>query len=337
MDPMQPLSSVSTSLASSIHPGVSTQGEAPLLRREAQWEWFGATPGSDPRVGELRWKYRASNPASVLKAQAQAAIHTLLVSLLKQPSVWREFSRSPEALALRKNCRMGASFNELGESLQLDGMRTSDLGPIREEGTEIWVQNFFDPAPASVQILGQTLQDYSAVRLAPLPRLLPFQVSFECAPSGGVEWKILSRIDGMPLSLSETLAISGVPSAILEAVVFRTLWSVAFMGFILKRAGIELRGGGLTWGLDSQGGVSLVSVLSPQIFGCAGALKITALGRTFETSEDLKQSQGFASLANHLLGYERFPKTLSWLEWITEPETQSTLSSPSLSSSADGV
>ena len=55
---------------------------------------------------------------SLLDLMAEAGRGALADAELERPESWKEFSRSPAALALRKANRWGAAFNELGETLQ---------------------------------------------------------------------------------------------------------------------------------------------------------------------------------------------------------------------------
>ena len=47
---------------------------------------------------------------------------------LERADTWKEFSKSQDALALRSGNRFGSAFNELGEQLQKEGLRTHYLG-----------------------------------------------------------------------------------------------------------------------------------------------------------------------------------------------------------------
>src|SRR3954469_16323481 len=64
------------------------------------------------------------------KGEALAVLAADWFERLEKPETWREFSRSPEALGLRKGNRFGAAFNEVGEELQTQGLRTHYLGAV---------------------------------------------------------------------------------------------------------------------------------------------------------------------------------------------------------------
>ena len=64
------------------------------------------------------------------KGEALAVLAADWFEKLERPETWKEFSRSPEALGLRKGNRFGSAFNELGEELQKHGLRTHYLGAV---------------------------------------------------------------------------------------------------------------------------------------------------------------------------------------------------------------
>src|SRR6185437_2052522 len=58
------------------------------------------------------------------KGASLAVIASDWFEKLARAETWREFSKSSDALSLRRANRFGAAFNELGEVLQSEGMRT---------------------------------------------------------------------------------------------------------------------------------------------------------------------------------------------------------------------
>jgi hypothetical protein len=316
-------------LASGFVSGSGSASDAPsaeVLLKNPHWELRGASPGGDSRVGEWVWRYRKGASDSTLKAQVLCALHRFWIQAVSQPFFWREFSRSPEALALRKAHRFGAAFNELGEELQMTGLMTQDLGPSSPDGAGSWVYLFADPAPRSVQLLGQTLWDYAAVRTAPTPRALPFSLDFECMPESALpRITIRSRFEGVAreLNLSEALAISGVPASVLEAIVFRTTWSAGLMAFLLGRSGLKLKSGVLQWGLDVDGRVRLLGVQAPDLFGVGGNWKLESVRQEAELPSGGAQAAALASLFNHLSGRVEFAGAPDWLEVLTAPTLRS--------------
>jgi phosphoribosylaminoimidazole-succinocarboxamide synthase len=142
------------------------------------------------------------------KGEALAVLAADLFERLEKADTWREFSRSPEALGLRKGNRFGAAFNEVGEELQSGGLRTHYLGllerPVTEgapglsEGTEVQpraVSSIGGPSrsmlvrrvtvvkPTFTTVLGRSLPDFFPSHHAAPPRLVPLEVvfRFSCA------------------------------------------------------------------------------------------------------------------------------------------------------------
>lgn len=70
-------------------------------------------------------------PDSLLqKGEAMAILSAYWFEKLESPELWREFSKSKEALGLRKGNRIGSIFNEIGEELQKQGLKTHYLGVL---------------------------------------------------------------------------------------------------------------------------------------------------------------------------------------------------------------
>jgi phosphoribosylaminoimidazole-succinocarboxamide synthase len=163
------------------------------------------------------------------KGEALAILACDWFEKLEKAETWKEFSRSPEALGLRKGNRFGAAFNEVGEDLQLNGLRTHYLGALPAypaDATEIQpvkLQDLSAPVksmavrqvsvvkPVFTTVLGRALPDYHPTRLAPLPRLVPLEVIFRFSlPEGSSLFERVSRDPGYMASL-------GFPDAKIQA------------------------------------------------------------------------------------------------------------------------
>ena len=129
------------------------------------------------------------------KGEALAILSADFFEKLERPEAWKEFSRSSDALALRKSNRFGGVFNEIGEELQSTGLRTHFLGAAESVSSQTEVvpkksdemrTPFRNLAlipvsavkPKITSVLGRTLPDYYPTRTSVLPRLIPFSVSF---------------------------------------------------------------------------------------------------------------------------------------------------------------
>jgi phosphoribosylaminoimidazole-succinocarboxamide synthase len=133
---------------------------------------------------------------------------------IENPETWKEFSKSPGALSLRKGNRFGASFNELGEVLQQQGIRTHYLGvvssPAAVTESEVIVQSIRDLGtpfkhiavkpvavvkPTVVQVMGRSVSDYTQTRQAQAPRLIPLEVVFRFSCPAGSSLIDRARLD----------------------------------------------------------------------------------------------------------------------------------------------
>lgn len=130
------------------------------------------------------------------KGEALALLAAHFFDRIEKPDTWKEFSRSTEALALRKANRFGGIFNELGEDLQANGLRTHYLGvieashllegpvepkPLSQVGApfrRVAVSQVSTVKPILSSVLGRVLPDYYPSRSAPSPRLIPFEVGY---------------------------------------------------------------------------------------------------------------------------------------------------------------
>lgn len=139
------------------------------------------------------------------KGEALALMTADFMEKLERPETWKEFSKSPEALGLRKSNRFGGLFNEVGEELQSLGLRTYLMGALESApaSREVFPKStdqlrapirHLATLPVSVvkprmsSVLGRTLPDYYPTRTSPLPRLIPLMVHFQfgCDESSGL-------------------------------------------------------------------------------------------------------------------------------------------------------
>ncbi len=137
------------------------------------------------------------------KGEALAVLAADFFEKMEMPEIWRDYSKSSGALTLRKANRFGSIFNELGEELQTQGLRTHYLG-VSESRAEhlpgalpgvlkevprrlsqmtrpfrcLAVRQVSVVKPSWVSILGRTLPDYYLTRQSPAPRLVPLEVVF---------------------------------------------------------------------------------------------------------------------------------------------------------------
>jgi phosphoribosylaminoimidazole-succinocarboxamide synthase len=145
------------------------------------------------------------------KGEALAVLAAHFFEELAQPQTWKDFSRTPEALALRKANRFGAAFNEWGEKLQATGLRTHYLGvetkgevlPLSRIGqpvNRVAVRQVSAVKPDVRTVLGRQVPDYSRTRTSPAPRLVPLEVVFRFgAPEGS---SLRDRVAREPLYLA---------------------------------------------------------------------------------------------------------------------------------------
>jgi phosphoribosylaminoimidazole-succinocarboxamide synthase len=158
------------------------------------------------------------------KGEALAILAADFFDRIEKPETWKEFSRSSEAFALRKANRFGGIFNELGEELQSNGLRTHYLGVLENQPAKMDVEpkkissaqapfrrmvvsQVSVVKPSLATVLGRTLPDYYPTRVAAPPRLIPLEVIFRFScPEGS---SLLDRIAKDP----NYLASLGYPEA----------------------------------------------------------------------------------------------------------------------------
>jgi phosphoribosylaminoimidazole-succinocarboxamide synthase len=134
------------------------------------------------------------------KGESLAIIAADWFEKLESAETWKEFSKSPTALALRKGNRFGSAFNELGEVLQREGLRTHYLGVVtagnaapyisslKEQNTpfrQIAVKQVSVVKPYGAQVMGRSVFDYTHTRNASSPRLVPLEVVFRFSCPAG--------------------------------------------------------------------------------------------------------------------------------------------------------
>lgn len=139
------------------------------------------------------------------KGAALAVLAADWFQKLESPEAWAEYSRTPGALAIRKAASslpvtsgsFAGVFNEMGERLQREGLRTHFLGALDANSLSprpislvdrpfrhLAVRQVSVVKPVPVNLLGRTVLDYGPTRAAPLPRLIPLEVvfRFSCPP-----------------------------------------------------------------------------------------------------------------------------------------------------------
>ncbi len=248
------------------------------------------------------------------KGEALAVLAADWFEKLEQAESWKEFSKSIPAQGLRKQNRFGSSFNEIGEELQEKGLRTHYLGAVAgniESGglTAVPTRDLKSPTrtlavgqvsvvkPTLATVLGRSLPDYQATRLAPAPRLVPLEVVFRFSlPEGsslferverdagylaslgyadlqikaGETWdfpilELFTKLESSdrPVPLTEALSIAGLTANQLQDLLFRTAWVASWLRWRSSLAGVELADGKLEWALGADGRCFLVDAIGP--------------------------------------------------------------------------
>lgn len=156
------------------------------------------------------------------KGTALTILAAELMERLQRPEEWKEFSKTPEANALRKAVPpgVGTSFNEIGEKLKMEGLATHYLGVLEEKdigGLETVqkveprkISSLTKPSrylvgrrvqvitPHDVRLLGRPVADYRAVAAAPGPKLVPLEVVFRFSCPAGSSYRERSGGDDGP-------------------------------------------------------------------------------------------------------------------------------------------
>lgn len=153
------------------------------------------------------------------KGAALAVTAAGVFERLQDPKTWQDFSKTPQALALRKDvpAGLGGPFNEIGERLQRNGLKTHYLGMISGENFaapllsssasrpehQLAVKQVNVVRPKTVLVAGRELYDYADTRAATAPKLVPLEVVFRFSlPEGS---SFLKRLESNPQALSELL------------------------------------------------------------------------------------------------------------------------------------
>lgn len=188
------------------------------------------------------------------KGEALAVLAAEFFERLEKPAEWQEFSKSSEALGLRKGNRFGSAFIELGEGLQREGLRTHYLGavpqapkpapkpekepsecaPLSAMGTpprSIFVRQVAVAKPEFYPVLGRQVPDYSASRAQPKPRLVPLEVVFRFScPKGS---SLFERVERDPGYLAE-LGFAHLSPAQGAALMTGEAWSFPLLELFTK-------------------------------------------------------------------------------------------------------
>lgn len=150
--------------------------------------------------------------------------------------------------------------------------------------------------PEMSLVLGRQIPDYLPTRSAKPPRLVPLEVvfRFSCPPGSSLfdrvsrdpnylasigfgEWKMgegswdfpilemFTKLESMDrsLSLTEAVAISGLPAAQVQRLLLSTAWVAGWLRSVCQKAGVELADGKLEWGVDEHGSLILVDAIGP--------------------------------------------------------------------------
>ena len=284
------------------------------------------------------------------KGEALAILAAHIMESLEKPETWKEFSRSPEALALRKGNRFGAVFNELGEELQAHGLRTHYLG-VMEEGSSVpvplaavqkpvrrvAVRQVSVVKPSMETVLGRTLPDYYLTRGAGAPRLVPLEVVFRLGcPEGSSLRDRVARDPGYLASLgfpdtkmdvsseSETcwdfpilelftkLEAADRPVPLSEALAISGLSAKTLQDILLKTAWIA----GLLRYWCSKLGLTLSDGKLEWAMGEDGrAFLVDAIG-----PDELRLSKKGQQLSKEFL--RKYYRNTPWYEWVEKAKKQ---------------
>ncbi len=232
------------------------------------------------------------------KGRALARLASYWLSELERPAAWQDLSRTSTALALRRGARQGGVFNDLGERLQAEGLRTHLLPSLPNmPDNQLLVRAVEVRKPAVSSVLGREVYDYSVLHSVAPPRLIPLEVIFRFSmPEGsslsgrvranpdyltsigfvgasavlGSRWdfpvlEMFTKLENSDrvLGLQEASLISGISCARLEEMLLMTAWVAGFLRERAERIGVELADGKFEWALDEKGGLMLVDAIGP--------------------------------------------------------------------------
>ena len=138
------------------------------------------------------------------KGEALAILAAHWFEKLENPETWREFSKTPEALELRRGNRFGTEFIELGEKLQKEGLRTHYLGLAHSPESEpqsclksphpvryLVVKQVAIEKPKMGTVLGRAVPEYKA-SASHVAKLIPLEVvfRFKCPPGSSLVGRV---------------------------------------------------------------------------------------------------------------------------------------------------
>ena len=175
---------------------------------------------------------------------------------LKMSSVeeWKNFLRSPDALALRKKAPAAAHFNELADYFP---MKSSDLGIINEsnfvagkvESSKLTLEmiqsgephyllndSYPEVKPSLKSVLGNIVWDFTEWKKKSGPKALPFE--FECdfiSDFPNITLHCEQNAFSTVVSFTEALLITEIPAEKLEEAILRAAWIAGFVQFQMKR------------------------------------------------------------------------------------------------------
>lgn len=213
-----------------------------------------------------KWQFEGANVRSSAREQAWASAAALLsaewLEAWESPETWREFSKSETARELRKANVWGGAFNEWGEKLQAEGLRTAFIA--RAEGAAntqdaVKLLQVHRPRPQRAQVLGTEVYDYYDTFFTPLPRALGVSLSLVWRDGVLPELQWMAHFEAVPrrLSTPEALAISGVSAQQLQEAAFLSTWVMGWLRESARVAGLEVERVELEWALSPSGDLFL--------------------------------------------------------------------------------
>lgn len=157
------------------------------------------------------------------KGQALAMMSAFWFETLASSDAWRAYSKSADALSLRKENPFGSAFVEVGERLKLTGLRTHYLGAVEFDRDQRMTLNALSEVkvptnriacravrvdrPETARVLGREVYDYARARDRASaegfrgPKLVPLEVVFRFSAGSGSSLR--KRLDENPNLLEE--------------------------------------------------------------------------------------------------------------------------------------
>ena len=192
------------------------------------------------------------------RGKFQSYIQAFIHSKISSVEEWKNFLRSMDALALRKNAPAASHFNELADSFPI---KSSDLGIISEanfhsgnfenskltskmiqSGEQCYLlsESFLEEKITSVSVMGKSVLDFSAWKKLNGRKCLPFE--FDCEFDGEFP-KVTLRCDQNSLSteitLTEASLITELSAKSLEEVILKAVWIAGFTQYQMKKVSPE--------------------------------------------------------------------------------------------------